>query len=104
MTTELLPGKEFMVSEMAWPWSCNQGGNFEFPPDQRPRIPFNATGQMTWVKEVAASVAAAGGKGVEYWEIGWVKNAGLGFTGCEDAIMFWYEGGARPSIKVFSEI
>jgi len=77
--TELLPGKEFMVSEMAWPFTCEQGGNFAFPPDMRPSIPFNAEGQRTWVTEVAKRVEAiTGGVGVEYWEIGWVNNAGLG--------------------------
>lgn len=77
--TTLLPGKEFMVSEMAWPFTCEQGGNFAFPPDMRPSIPFSAEGQRTWVTEVAKTVEAiTGGVGVEYWEIGWVNNAGLG--------------------------
>lgn len=103
--TTLLPGKNFMVSEMAWPFTCEQGGNFDFPPDMRPSIPFNATGQTTWVKEVAKRVGEIqGGIGVEYWEIGWVNNAGLGQTGCEDNIMFEYEGAARESLAVFSEI
>lgn len=71
----------------------------------RPAIPFNATGQSTWVKEVASRVEAIeGGIGVEYWEIGWVQSAGLGLTGCEDNIMFEYEGNARESLAVFSEI
>lgn len=103
--TTILPGKNFMVSEMAWPFTCEQGGNFDFPPDMRPSIPFNATGQTTWVKEVAKRVSEVeGGIGVEYWEIGWLTNAGLGQTGCEDNIMFEYEGNARESLAVFSEI
>lgn len=103
--TTVLPGKEFMVSEMAWPFSCEQGGNHEFPPDMRPEIPFNATGQAAWVKEVADRVGAIeGGVGVEYWEIAWVTNAALGLTGCEDNIMFEYEGNVRESIAVFAEI
>lgn len=103
--TTVLPGKDFMVSEMAWPFTCEQGGNFDFPPDMRPSIPFNATGQTTWVKEVAKRVSeVTGGIGVEYWEIGWVTNSGLGQTGCEDNIMFEYEGDARESLAVFSEI
>ncbi|KAK7697219.1 hypothetical protein SLS64_013776 [Diaporthe eres] len=103
--TTLLPGKEFMVSEMAWPFTCEQGGNFDFPPDMRPGIPFGADGQKTWVAEVAKRVEAiTGGAGVEYWEIGWVNNAGLGQTGCEDNIMFEFAGNARSSLSVFSEI
>ncbi|CAN8103330.1 unnamed protein product [Discula destructiva] len=100
-----LPGKELLVSEMTWPFSCNQGGNFPFPPDMRPSIPFSAAGQKTWVKEVASRVEALpGGIGVEYWEIAWVNNAGLGQTGCEDNIMFEFAGNARESLTVFSEI
>lgn len=103
--TTVLPGKQFMVSEMAWPFTCEQGGNYPFPPDMRPGIPFNATGQATWVKEVAKTVGSiTGGVGVEYWEIGWVKNAGLGLTGCEDNIMFEYGGSARESLSVFTEL
>lgn len=103
--TELLPGKEFMVSEMAWPFTCAQGGNYAFPPDMRPSIPFSAEGQKTWVTEVAKRVGAiTGGVGVEYWEVAWVNNAGLGQTGCEDNIMFEFAGNARDSLSVFSEI
>lgn len=103
--TTLLPGKDFLVSEMAWPFTCEQGGNFDFPPDMRPSIPFNATGQTTWVKEVARRVEEiSGGLGAEYWEIAWVNNSGLGQTGCEDNIMFEYKGDARESLAVFNEI
>lgn len=103
--TERLPGKPFMISEMAWPFTCEQGGNFEFPPDMRPGIPFGADGQRTWVTEVANRVAAfPDGMGVEYWEIAWVENSGLGQTGCEDNIMFEYEGNVRDSLSVFTEI
>lgn len=105
MLTERLPGKDFMVAEVAWPWSCEQGGNYDFPPDMRPSIPFGAEGQRTWLTEVADRVGAvAGGVGIEYWEIAWVTNAGLGQTGCEDNIMFEYEGNARSSLTVFKDL
>lgn len=94
-----------MVAEMAWPFACTQGGNFDFPPDMRPSIPFGADGQKEWVAEVARRVAAiSGGVGVEYWEIAWVNNSGLGQTGCEDNIMFEFKGEARSSLSVFGEI
>lgn len=105
--TTLLPGKNFTLSEIAWPFKCDTytKPHGEFPPDMRPAIPFNATGQATWVKEVANRVAAIpGGMGVEYWEIAWVENAGLGNTGCEDNVMFYHSGYARESLAVFSEL
>jgi len=67
-------------------------------------IPFSAAGQATWMKQVAAIVAATpGGVGLYYWEPGFLGNAGLG-SSCADNLMVDSSGTIRSSVSVFSQI
>ncbi|KAF1812400.1 glycosyl hydrolase 53 [Eremomyces bilateralis CBS 781.70] len=77
-------GKTIVVSETDWPIKCSQGAS-RIPPSLR-SIPFSADGQVQWMKKVAQvleGVPRGLGKGLMYWEPGWIDNWSLG-SPCED--------------------
>lgn len=95
-------GKEIIVAETDWPVSCPSPA-YSFPSDLT-SIPFSAAGQTTFIKDVAAVVAAtSGGSGLFYWEPAWINNAGLG-SSCSSNLMFSSSGVAASSLSVFSSI
>lgn len=94
-------GKDVMVVETDWPTECSDP-EYAFPADAKD-IPFSAAGQTTWMKDVAAVVASAGGNGLFYWEPAWIDNAGLG-SSCENNLMFDSSGKALSSMSVFKSI
>lgn len=60
-----------MTNLSARPTSC-PSPKYTFPSDIS-SIPFSAAGQTTWIKKVAATVAAvSGGSGLFYWEPAWI--------------------------------
>lgn len=95
-------GKEIVVAETNWPVSCPNPA-YAFPSDVA-SIPFSAAGQTTFIKDVAAIVAAtSGGAGLFYWEPAWINNAGLG-SSCSSNLMFSSSGVAYSSLSVFASI
>jgi len=95
-------GKDVHVVETDWPTSCRNPA-YAFPSDSK-NIPFTADGQTTWMKDVAAVVAAVSkGKGLFYWEPAWVHNANLG-SSCANNLMVSSAGQALSSLSVFSQI
>lgn len=95
-------GKDLIIAETNWPASC-PSPKYTFPSDTT-SIPRSATGQSTWVQDVANVVAGvSGGKGLFYWEPAWIDNANLG-SSCADNLMFDSTGAARSSLSVFGKI
>jgi arabinogalactan endo-1,4-beta-galactosidase len=94
-------GKDVMVVETDWPTSC-PSPKYAFPADTT-AIPFSAAGQTTWIKDVAAAVAAAGGDGFFYWEAAWLHNAALG-SSCPFNTLFGTDGTALSSLDTFRSI
>jgi len=95
-------GKELVVAETNWPYSCPSPA-YAFPSDTT-SIPFSAAGQTTFVQDVANVVkATSGGAGLFYWEPAWIQNAGLG-SSCSDNLMVGQTGVARSSLAVFGII
>lgn len=96
-----LYGKQVMVVETNWPTSCPDPA-YAFPSDTT-SIPFSAAGQITWMKDVAAEITAAGGEGLFYWEPAWIDNANLG-SSCANNLMVSSSGEALSSLAVFASI
>lgn len=95
-------GKQIVVAETDWPVSCPSPA-YAFPSDLT-SIPFSAAGQTTFIKDVAAVVAAtSGGAGLFYWEPAWINNAGLG-SSCASNLMVSTSGVAASSLAVFASI
>lgn len=95
-------GKELVVAETNWPFACPKPA-YAFPADAKSN-PLSASGQATWIKDVAAAVAGTkGGAGFFYWEPSWIQNAGLG-SSCSDNLLFEYSGQARGSLSAFASI
>ncbi|KAH8667405.1 glycoside hydrolase family 53 protein [Tricladium varicosporioides] len=97
-------GKQIVIAETDWPVSCPNPA-YSFPSDAS-SIPKSVAGQTTWMKDVAAIVAATSsslGVGLFYWEPGWVGNAALG-SSCADNLMVDSSFVARSSLSVFSSI
>ncbi|KAL4959325.1 family 53 glycosyl hydrolase [Aspergillus stella-maris] len=95
-------GKDVLVVETNWPFSC-PNPEYTFPSDISD-IPFSADGQRTFITDVANTLSEAGGVGLYYWEPAWVDNAGLG-SSCDDNLMVdWSTQTFRESVTVFSEI
>ena len=95
-------GKNIVIAETDWPVSCSSPSN-AFPSDTK-SIPFSASGQTTWMQDVATTLSGvSGGVGLYYWEPGFLGNAGLG-SSCTDNLMVDSSGTARSSLAVFSRI
>ncbi|KAH8817245.1 glycoside hydrolase family 53 protein [Xylogone sp. PMI_703] len=95
-------GKQIVVAETDWPVSCPRPA-YAFPSDAS-SIPKSASGQVTWIKDIASVLSGVnGGAGLFYWEPAWVQNANLG-SSCADNLMFDSNGVARSSLSVFGQI
>ncbi|KAI8099289.1 arabinogalactan endo-1,4-beta-galactosidase [Halteromyces radiatus] len=93
-----LYGKDIVVSETDWPNSCSGVTLSDTS------IPVSAAGQSTWVQDVVTAVkglSSGKGKGVFYWEPGWVGNAALG-SSCSSAILTDNSGNALSSVNMYS--
>ncbi|KAJ7747961.1 endogalactanase [Mycena maculata] len=91
-------GKDVMVVETDWPAVCPGVAL------SAPSIPVSAAGQQQWIlaiKNVLVGLSGGRGKGIAYWEPGWVGNAGLG-SSCSDALLVDSSGNTRASIAMFS--
>ncbi|GAB7355819.1 hypothetical protein MBLNU459_g6490t1 [Dothideomycetes sp. NU459] len=87
--------KPVWIAETNWPVDC---------PDVSlsASIPVSASGQKTWVKDVAAVLAAVPnslGQGLIYFEPAFINNTALG-SGCEDVILFDVDWSTWPDTKV----
>jgi len=89
--------KPIMVAETDYPaTSCNGTALSE-------NFPNTPLGQEEWVGgivEVLNSLPNGLGRGILYWEPGWVGAANLGST-CPDVIVFDETGRARSSVNIF---
>lgn len=94
-------GKAVMVVETDWPSYCPSPA-YAFPSDTT-SIPFSPDGQTTWIKNVAAAVAAAGGNGLFYWEPAWIDNAALG-SSCGYNLLVDSTGKVMSSLASFAAI
>ncbi|CAI7614577.1 unnamed protein product [Penicillium glandicola] len=95
-------GKETLVVETNWPYSC-PSPDYAFPSDLAD-IPFSVAGQQTFLQRLAETVEDAGGLGIYYWEPAWVGNAGLG-SSCDDVVLFaWSNDQARASLTTLGSL
>ncbi|KAF9010122.1 arabinogalactan endo-1,4-beta-galactosidase [Cyathus striatus] len=83
-------GKDVMIVETDWPVSCSGVSLSESS------IPVSVSGQ-----NVLSGLPGGHGKGIVYWEPGWVGNANLG-SGCSDNLLVDGSGATRSSISMFS--
>ncbi|KAI8072325.1 glycoside hydrolase family 53 protein [Gongronella butleri] len=93
-----LYGKQIVVAETDWPNICSGVTLSDTS------IPVSAAGQIEWVQDVITAVKGLNngkGKGVFYWEPGWVNNAALG-SSCSSAILTDYSGQALSSVNMYS--
>lgn len=96
-------GKDVQVVETNWPTYCPNPSH-AFPQDVK-GIPMSVEGQITWMKEIAKRVEAAGGRGTGlfYWEPAWIDNAGLG-SSCGWNLMVTDQGQDMGGLGVFAQI
>ncbi|QDS74448.1 hypothetical protein FKW77_006400 [Venturia effusa] len=104
--------KGIVCSETDWPIQCTNASE-NIPYSLYGTIPFTPAGQVMWMQKLAAIVKALPGKlgkGVMYWEGGWVNNPSLG-SACESSVLFSREqhwnatvAKALPSINMFKAI
>lgn len=95
-------GKEVLVVETNWPYSCPSPA-YAFPSDLSD-IPFSVAGQETFLERLSTAVEGAGGVGIYYWEPAWVDNAGLG-SSCDDNLLFaWSNDQARASLSTLGSV
>lgn len=109
--------QDIIIAETDWAESCSGVSMSE------PSIPISASGQSTWVgdiRNVLNNVPNGHGKGIIYWEPGWIGNANLG-SGCsvsqmprarvsiliccvrfKDALLVDSGGTVRSSISMFN--
>jgi len=91
-------GKDIVVAETDWPINCPGVSLSE------KNIPISPSGQVTWVDDINAivnSLPNGRGKGIFYWEPGWISNANLG-SGCVSNLLFNSTGAALPSVNMFA--
>jgi hypothetical protein len=70
------PGKEVMILETAYPWTSNyDDGANNLLNTVYPGYPFSPPNQEKWLVDLTQIVIDHGGKGVVYWEPGWVSTA-----------------------------
>ncbi|PSR74989.1 hypothetical protein PHLCEN_2v9403 [Hermanssonia centrifuga] len=70
-----LLNKDIVVAETDWPVSCSGVALTE------PSIPVSTTGQQIWIQDIKSvldGLPNGRGKGIFYWEPGWVGSASLG--------------------------
>ncbi|MEK4475906.1 glycosyl hydrolase 53 family protein [Paenibacillus sp. FSL R7-0048] len=107
-------GKEVIVTETAYPYTLEDGDNFEnniARQDQLDGSGFPATvaGQMAEVKtvmNVLSKVPDGKGTGLFYWEPAWIPVQGVGWkvgegNAWENQAMFDFAGNALSSLNVF---
>ncbi|MEK4195698.1 glycosyl hydrolase 53 family protein [Paenibacillus sp. FSL L8-0323] len=107
-------GKEVIVTETAYPYTLQDGDNFEnniARQDQLDGSGFPATvaGQMAEVKtvmNVLSKVPDGKGTGLFYWEPAWIPVQGVGWkvgdgNAWENQAMFDFAGNALSSLNVF---
>ncbi|OZQ75113.1 glycosyl hydrolase 53 family protein [Paenibacillus odorifer] len=107
-------GKEVIVTETAYPYTLQDGDNFEnniAAQDQLDGSGFPATvaGQMAEVKtvmNVLSKVPDGKGTGLFYWEPAWIPVQGVGWkvgegNAWENQAMFDFAGNALSSLNVF---
>ena len=108
--------KEVIVAETAYAYTLDNGdphGNI-FGPDQEKEAGYPATlqGQATEVRaimDVMAKVPNGKGKGIFYWEGGWIPVEGAGWAAgegnaWENQAFFDFKGNTLPSLKVFNAV
>lgn len=96
-------GKDVIVVETNWPFSCPDPA-YAFPSDLQD-IPFSTAGQEEFLQRLADVVdGVSGGLGVYYWEPAWVDNAGLG-SSCADNLLVSYENDeVRASLATLGQL
>jgi len=90
-------GKDVIVAETDWPVSCSGVALSE------PSVPVSAAGQTTWVVDVENLLKAlpgGHGRGIMYWEPGWIGNDGLG-SGCASNLLFDDSGTPYTSVNMY---
>ena len=108
--------KEVIVAETAYAYTLDNGdahGNI-FGPDQEKEAGYPATlqGQATEVRaimDVMAKVPNGKGKGIFYWEGGWIPVEGAGWAAgegnaWENQAFFDFKGNTLPSLEVFNAV
>lgn len=70
--------KDVMIVETAFPWTNKNADSYSniFYTDQSTILGYAVTpeGQQSYLKDLITTVAANGGKGVMYWEPGWITS------------------------------
>ncbi|KAK0212682.1 glycoside hydrolase family 53 protein [Desarmillaria ectypa] len=90
-------GKDVMIVETDWPVQCSGVALTE-------SIAVSVQGQETWMsdlKKIIDGLSGGHGKGLFYWEPGWIGNAGLG-SSCADNLLVDSSGKTRDSVRMFA--
>jgi arabinogalactan endo-1,4-beta-galactosidase len=98
--------KEVMVVETAYPWTAENADGYSniFSRNESfGNYPITKTGQYQYLKDLTATIIAAGGKGIIYWEPAWISSKmkdkwGTG-SSWENNTLFDFEGNALPAME-----
>jgi len=90
-------GKDVVVAETDWPVSCPGVALSE------PSIPVSVAGQLTWMSDIInilKGLPNGHGKGVFYWEPGWLGSGSLG-SHCSNNLLFGSDGTSYSSVNMY---
>ncbi len=98
-------GKEIIVVETAYPWTLegvDSTGNFVYSESQlHPGYPATPEGQAAFLSDLLSVVEGAPGalgRGIVYWEPGFLSIAGGPGDPCENLTLFDFGGEALPAL------
>jgi len=89
-------GKDIVVAETNWPVSCPGVALSE-------KIPVSIAGQLTWMSDIISILKGlpnGHGKGVFYWEPGWLGFGSLG-SQCSNNLLFDSSGTPYSSVNMY---
>jgi arabinogalactan endo-1,4-beta-galactosidase len=106
-------GKDIIIAETAWGWTTDKNSMYLIKSDDpvKVKLPFSVEGQIEFLKRVAdivKQIPGGRGKGIFYWEPGFILVDGVGWkygegNGWCNMLLFDFKGNALDSLDVFSE-
>lgn len=103
-------GKDIVVVETAYPWTLDDADlqpNIVRRPDQlHPGYPATVEGQAAFLRDLLRLVRdlpGGRGKGVVYWEPGYISLSRMGGSPWDNLTLFDFKGNALPSLQVFRD-
>ncbi len=102
--------RDLVVVETAYPWTlagADDHGNIVSRPDQlHPGYPATPEGQAAFLRDLLAVVRAlpnGRGKGVVYWEPGYLSVPAMGGSPWENLTLFDFSGNALPGLQALGQ-